>query len=48
MEMLEHTPQAETYLISGLKIPHMILMKLVGWTRYKAFKFFLYLRSNSR
>ena len=32
--------------MKGWKMFHRILMKLVGWTTYKAFRFFLYLGSH--
>jgi len=32
-----------SYLINGRKMFHMALMNLVGWTRYNALRFFLYL-----
>jgi hypothetical protein len=34
--------------MAALKICHITLIKLVGWTRYNALRFFLYLRSNAR
>lgn len=35
-----------SYLIRGLKMFHTMRMKLVGWTTYSAFRFFLYLQKN--
>lgn len=35
-----------SYLIRGLKMFHEMRMKLVGWTTYSAFRFFLYLQTN--
>lgn len=35
------------YLIAGLNICHTILIKLVGCTRYRALRFFLYFLSNA-
>lgn len=37
----------ENYLIAGLNICHTILIKLVGCTKYNAFKFFLYFLSKA-
>lgn len=36
--------QVHLYLIRGLKRFQTIRMKLVGWTTYRAFRFFLYLK----
>ena len=37
-----------SHLITGLKIFHKTLMKFVGWTRYKIFRFFLYLKKRKK
>ena len=38
------TARNRFYLMMGLNRPHNILIKVEGWTRYNAFKFFLYLK----